>query len=161
MHSRCSASPHVSLAASRSRWLAIATNAVVVATPRLGGGVGRLWTATGFTSERTGLSQARIFHQQNTAKTYNTRDSHVVTHCSTSRAVQCLSTAERTHCLEFALARCCVSPTRIGVVQDPGLRRCRTILSVYGVMTVRLAIFQAPAFEIQESVDGFQVPSLC
>jgi predicted metal-binding protein len=35
------------------------------------------------------------------AKTYNTRDSQMVTHSSTSRSVQCLCMAERTGCPVF------------------------------------------------------------
>jgi hypothetical protein len=42
-----------------------------------------------------------LLQQKKTIKTYNRRDSQMVTHSSTSRPVQCLCMAERTGCPVF------------------------------------------------------------
>jgi hypothetical protein len=47
---------------------------------------------------RTKISRKKVMTASKNTKTYNRRDSQMVTHSSTSRPVQCLCMAERTGC---------------------------------------------------------------
>jgi hypothetical protein len=87
----------------RPRPLAIVRQVVAKEKEAIDGPYRKTWVVDGRRSSQfTSLMKSRIGErdegEQKDKKTYNRRDSQMVTHSSTSRPVQCLCMAERTGC---------------------------------------------------------------